>query len=98
MKVIVYPNGVIGLHPEEPNEWIYTEPEPDHREFVPSITTRPDDQPNWHECTDAERRDWEAQHPDQEPEPEVSPDETGETPDGKGASDQPANEGKEAEV
>ena len=64
MKVIVYPNGVIGLHPEEPNEWIYTEPEPDHREFVPSITTRPDDQPNWHECTDQQRRDWEEQHPD----------------------------------
>ena len=52
MKVIVYPNGVIGLHPEEPNEWIYTEPEPDHREFVPSITTRPDDQPNWHDAPD----------------------------------------------
>ena len=64
MKVIVYPNGVIGLHPEEPNEWIYTEPEPDHREFVPSITTRPDDQPNWHECTNQQRRDWEEQHPE----------------------------------
>ena len=70
MKVIVYPNGVIGLHPEEPNEWIYTEPEPDHREFVPSITTRPDDQPNWHECTDQQRRDWEEQHlPEPDPEP-----------------------------
>ena len=62
MKVIVYPNGVIGLHPEEPNEWIYTEPEPDHREFVPSITTRPDDQPNWHECTTADKQAWEEQH------------------------------------
>ena len=77
MKVIVYPNGVIGLHPEEPNEWIYTEPEPDHREFVPSITTRPDDQPNWHECTDMARIDyeawWERQHPQPEPEPEAEP-------------------------
>ena len=83
MKVIVYPNGVIGLHPEEPNEWIYTEPEPDHREFVPSITTRPDDQPNWHECTTADKQAWEEQHlPDQEPEP----------------GPEPANEGKEAEV
>ena len=66
MKVIVYPNGVIGLHPEEPNEWIYTEPEPDHREFVPSITTRPDDQPNWHECTDQQRREWEEAHKQEE--------------------------------
>ena len=39
---------------------------------------------------------WQAEHP----EPEVSPDETGETPDGKGeeSSPDPANEGKEAEV
>ena len=84
MKVIVYPNGVIGLHPEEPNEWIYTEPEPDHREFVPSITTRPDDQPNWHECTTADKQAWEEQHL---PEPEPSD-----------VPADPANEGKEAEV
>ena len=85
MKVIVYPNGVIGLHPEEPNEWIYTEPEPDHREFVPSITTRPDDQPNWHECTTADKQAWEEQHLP-EPEPSDVP------------ANVPANEGKEAEV
>ena len=91
MKVIVYPNGVIGLHPEEPNEWIYTEPEPDHREFVPSITTRPDDQPNWHECTDQQRRDWEEQHPDPA-EPSDAPADPANVPA------DPANEGKEAEV
>ena len=89
MKVIDYPNGVIGLHPEEPNEWIYTEPEPDHREFVPSITTRPDDQPNWHECTDAERRDWEEQHPEPDPADPADP---------ANVPADPANEGKEAEV
>lgn len=51
----------------------------------------PDDTPvtDWpkylyHECTDQQRREWEAEHPDPNTEPEVSPDETGETPDGKG--------------
>ena len=51
----------------------------------------PDDTPvtDWpkylyHECTDQQRREWEAEHPDPNTEPEVSTDETGETPDGKG--------------
>ena len=51
----------------------------------------PDDTPvtDWpkylyHECTDQQRREWEAEHPDPNTEPEVSPDETRETPDGKG--------------
>ena len=99
---------IIDLYPEAPNEWVYRDHDDDllpdgtpRRQFEPSVTIPLSDLDLWHECTDQQRRDWEAQHPDQEPEPEVSPDETGETPDGKGessASDQPANEGKEAEV
>ena len=101
---------IIDLYPEAPNEWVYRDHDDDllpdgtpRRQFEPSVTIPLSDLDLWHECTDQQRRDWEEQHPDQEP--EVSPDETGETPDGKGASDQPANvpadpanEGKEAEV
>ena len=111
---------IIDLYPEAPNEWVYRDHDDDllpdgtpRRQFEPSVTIPLSDLDLWHECTDQQRRDWEEQHPD--PEPEVSPDgeieeaaataETGETPDGKGASDQPANdpadpanEGKEAEV
>ena len=94
---------IIDLYPEAPNEWVYRDHDDDllpdgtpRRQFEPSVTIPLSDLDLWHECTDQHRRDWEEQHPD--PEPEVSPDETGETPDGKGASDQPANEGKEAEV
>ena len=49
----------------------------------------------WHECTDAERRDWEEQHPSgdvPEPEPSDDPAEPANVPA------DPANEGKEAEV
>lgn len=94
---------IIDLYPEAPNEWVYRDHDDDllpdgtpRRQFEPSVTIPLSDLDLWHECTDQQRRDWEEQHPDQEP--EVSPDETGETPDGKGASDQPSNEGKEAEV
>ena len=57
----------------------------------------PDDAPvtDWpkylyHECTDQQRRDWEEQHPEQEPS-DVPANEPADPAD-------PANEGKEAEV
>ena len=85
---------IIDLYPEAPNEWVYRDHDDDllpdgtpRRQFEPSVTIPLSDLDLWHECTDQQRRDWEEQHPD--PEPEVSPDETG---------DDPANEGKEAEV
>ena len=88
---------IIDLYPEAPNEWLYRDHDDDllpdgtaRRQFEPSVTIPFADLPLWHECTDAERRDWEEQHPDQEHEPEPS-DEPADPAD-------PANEGKEAEV
>ena len=38
------------------------------REFYPSVSIPASDEPLWHECTDQQRRDWEEQHPEPEPE------------------------------
>ena len=88
---------IIDLYPEAPNEWVYRDHDDDllpdgtpRRQFEPSVTIPLSDLDLWHECTDQQRRDWEAQHPDQEP--EVSP-EPSDVP-----ANQLANEGKEAEV
>ena len=86
---------IIDIYPEAPNTWVYRDhpddPMPDgtpRRQFEPSVSVRIEDEPLWHECTDQQRRDWEAQHPDQEPEPSDVPADPAD----------PANEGKEAEV
>ena len=70
---------IIDLYPEAPNEWVYRDHDDDllpdgtpRRQFEPSVTIPLSDLDLWHECTDAERRDWEEQHPDQEPEPSES--------------------------
>ena len=89
---------IIDIYPEAPNTWVYRDhpddPMPDgtpRRQFEPSVSVRIEDEPLWHECTDPQRRDWEEQHPEPE-----------EVTDESSASDQPANdpanEGKEAEV
>ena len=81
---------IIDLYPEAPNEWVYRDHDDDllpdgtpRRQFEPSVTIPLSDLDLWHECTTADKQAWEEQHLP-EPEPEVSPDETGETPDGKG--------------
>ena len=87
---------IIDLYPEAPNEWVYRDHDDDllpdgtpRRQFEPSVTIPLSDLDLWHECTDAERRDWEEQHPDPapaepsddpandpEPSPEPSPEPT----------------------
>ena len=86
---------IIDLYPEAPNEWVYRDHDDDllpdgtpRRQFEPSVTIPLSDLDLWHECTTAERRDWEEQHlPEEEGEPEPSD-----------VPADPANEGKEAEV
>ena len=80
---------IIDLYPEAPNEWVYRDHDDDllpdgtpRRQFEPSVTIPLSDLDLWHECTTADKQAWEEQHPDPSPEP----------------SDDPANEGKEAEV
>ena len=80
---------IIDIYPEAPNTWVYRDhpddPMPDgtpRRQFEPSVTIPLSDLDLWHECTTADKQAWEEQHPDPSPEP----------------SDDPANEGKEAEV
>lgn len=76
MKRIEYPNGTIGLRPEAPNEWVYADtPEDVKRDFVPSVTTTPADEPNWHECTDADKVTYEQAWADSHPQPEESTEE-----------------------
>ena len=103
---------IIDIYPEAPNTWVYRDhpddPMPDgtpRRQFEPSVTIPLSDLDLWHECTDQQRRDWEAQHPEAEPTPEPtihleptepSPDPSESEPVA-GVVD-PANEGKEAEV
>ena len=86
---------IIDLYPEAPNEWLYRDHDDDllpdgtpRRQFEPSVTIPFADLPLWHECTTAEKQAWEAEHLPEEPEPSPEPSE----------SDEPANEGKEAEV
>ena len=92
---------IIDIYPEAPNTWVYRDhpddPMPDgtpRRQFEPSVTIPLSDLDLWHECTDQQRRDWEAQHP--EPSPEPSP-ESSESEPVAGVVE-PSNEGKEAEV
>lgn len=69
---------IIDIYPEAPNTWVYRDhpddPMPDgtpRRQFEPSVSVRIEDEPLWHECTDEEKQQWEAEHPEQEPsEPE----------------------------
>lgn len=67
---------IIDLYPEAPNEWVYRDHDDDllpdgtpRRQFEPSVTIPLSDLDLWHECTDQQRRDWEEQHPDPDPEP-----------------------------
>lgn len=78
---------IIDLYPEAPNEWVYRDHDDDllpdgtpRRQFEPSVTIPLSDLDLWHECTDAERRDWEEQHPypaDPEPSHEPEPEQEG---------------------
>lgn len=57
------------LYPDEGN-WLYQD-EGEIRYFYPSVTlAKPDNMKDFKECTDAEKRQWEEDHPEPEPEPE----------------------------
>ena len=96
---------IIDLYPEAPNEWLYRDHDDDllpdgtpRRQFEPSVTIPFADLPLWHECTTAEKEAWEAEHLPPDPEPEPSPEPSPDPSPEPSESDEPANEGKEAEV
>lgn len=55
--------------PTPPNEWLYKDIDNGDRWFTPIAYLGKNDRP-WNECTDAEKRKWEEDHPEPEPEPE----------------------------
>ena len=74
---------IIDLYPEATNEWVYRDHDDDllpdgtpRRQFEPSVTIPLSDLDLWHECTTAERRDWEEQHPEPEPSDDPEPSES----------------------
>ena len=60
-------NKSINIYPTHPAEWLWREHSDDvKREFHPSVTIPSQDEPLWHECTEAERiayeAEWSAKH------------------------------------
>lgn len=69
---------IIDLYPESPNTWVYRDHDDDllpdgtpRRQFEPSVSVRIEDEHLWHECTDADKQEWEADHLPPEPEPKA---------------------------
>lgn len=61
---------IIDLYPEAPNEWLWRDhAEEVKREFYPSVSIPAQDEPLWHECTEADRiayeAEWSAKHPEE---------------------------------
>lgn len=56
--------------------WLYKdEQDPNVRDFLKSVTIPSAEcLPYWHECTDEEKQQWEAEHPQPSPEPGPAPD------------------------
>ena len=68
-------NKSINLYPTPPAEWLWRDHQEDiKREFHPSVTIPSQDEPLWHECTDADKAayeaEWAATHPEESPEVE----------------------------
>ena len=64
-------NKSINLYPTPPAEWLWRDHAEDiKREFYPSVTIPSQDEPLWHECTDEDKADYEAEwakdHPTEE--------------------------------
>ena len=48
--------------PTPPNEWLYKDISENERLFV-RVVTLPDGATLWEQCTNAEKEQWEAEHP-----------------------------------
>ena len=57
--------------PTPPNEWLHDGAEDYHRIFADYILID-DSLPAWAECTNAEKEQWEAEHPQPEPDEELA--------------------------
>lgn len=63
-------NKSINLYPTPPAEWLWRDHAEDiKREFHPSVTIPSQDEPLWHECTEADRlayeEEWAETHPEE---------------------------------
>ena len=61
--------------PDEGFDWLYKDQEGEPRMFRHEVGLPPEAEP-WGQCTDAERQEWEEAHQEQEPEPEVTNEQT----------------------
>lgn len=62
-------NKSINLYPTPPAVWLWRDHAEDiKREFHPSVTIPAQDEPLWHECTEADRLAYEAEWAEQHPE------------------------------
>ena len=55
--------------PSNPDNWLYRDMSEDDRIFTKLVYLGKNDT-EWPECTDADKRKWEEDHPEPEPEPE----------------------------
>ena len=60
---------IINWYPDAPNEWLWRNHDMNvKREFLPSVSIRFEDMPEWHECTEEDRlayeAEWAAKHPE----------------------------------
>jgi len=61
----------IKQNPTPPNEWLYKDITENDRRFSPFVI-RPENSQPWAECTNAEKEQWEADHPQPEPDEQES--------------------------
>lgn len=57
----------IPQYPTPPNTWLH-DGAPDYTRIFTDYIIRPETAPAWAECTDAEKEEWEREHPAPEPE------------------------------
>ncbi|MBQ3930288.1 MAG: hypothetical protein II708_05000 [Paludibacteraceae bacterium] len=64
---------MIQQRPTEGYDWLFEDRDVDKKTYYRYFTTlviRPEGTEPWPECTDADKRKWEEDHPQPEPEPE----------------------------
>lgn len=56
----------ITQYPTPPNEWLH-DGAPDYTRIFTDYIIRPESAPEWAECTNEEKEEWEREHPAPEP-------------------------------
>lgn len=71
MRIVNYPNGIVGQFADE-GEWLCKDFNESDRLFEKVVSFGKNNEP-WQVCTDAEKVEWEEEH---RPKPQPEPDET----------------------